>query len=60
MADCGLRRLAPLMGIGRIADCTLGTLQRKDARCRVCWGRGVPGPDCVGPELELTRRFGER
>eukprot|EP00969_Alexandrium_andersonii_P228544 10093532-Alexandrium_andersonii.AAC.1 len=26
-ADCGLRRIAALMGLARIADCTSGTLQ---------------------------------
>eukprot|EP00969_Alexandrium_andersonii_P360924 15456447-Alexandrium_andersonii.AAC.1 len=31
MADCGLRRIAALTSIGRIADCTLGTLRCKDA-----------------------------
>eukprot|EP00969_Alexandrium_andersonii_P097759 4316046-Alexandrium_andersonii.AAC.1 len=34
MADCGLglRRIAALMRIGRIADCTLDTSQCKDPR----------------------------
>eukprot|EP00969_Alexandrium_andersonii_P025561 1116321-Alexandrium_andersonii.AAC.1 len=32
MADCGLRRIAARTGRGQIADCTLGTLQCKDAR----------------------------
>eukprot|EP00969_Alexandrium_andersonii_P268203 11851714-Alexandrium_andersonii.AAC.1 len=32
MADCGLRRIATLTGLGRIADCTLGTLQCKDPK----------------------------
>eukprot|EP00969_Alexandrium_andersonii_P363810 15462723-Alexandrium_andersonii.AAC.1 len=32
MADCGLRRIAALTGLGWIADCALGTLQCKDAR----------------------------
>eukprot|EP00969_Alexandrium_andersonii_P206933 9141828-Alexandrium_andersonii.AAC.1 len=31
MADCGLGRIAARTGLGRIADCTLGTLQCKDA-----------------------------
>eukprot|EP00969_Alexandrium_andersonii_P362784 15460481-Alexandrium_andersonii.AAC.1 len=30
MADCGLRRIAALAGLGRIADCMLGALRRKD------------------------------
>eukprot|EP00969_Alexandrium_andersonii_P120306 5318509-Alexandrium_andersonii.AAC.1 len=34
MADCGLRRAAAWTGLGRIADCTLGALQRTDARVR--------------------------
>eukprot|EP00969_Alexandrium_andersonii_P060817 2680179-Alexandrium_andersonii.AAC.1 len=34
MADCGLRRIGALMGLGRIADCTLGTLRCKGARIR--------------------------
>eukprot|EP00969_Alexandrium_andersonii_P107530 4744081-Alexandrium_andersonii.AAC.1 len=35
MADCGFRRTAALTGLGRIADCTLGTLQCKDASMTV-------------------------
>eukprot|EP00969_Alexandrium_andersonii_P023716 1035629-Alexandrium_andersonii.AAC.1 len=31
-ADCGLRWIAALAGLGRIADCTLGALRCKDAR----------------------------
>eukprot|EP00969_Alexandrium_andersonii_P189898 8390103-Alexandrium_andersonii.AAC.1 len=34
-ADCGLRRLAALAGLERIADCTLGTLQCID--CQTWW-----------------------
>ena len=35
MADCGLRRIGALTGLGRIADCTLGTPRGKDASsCR--------------------------
>eukprot|EP00969_Alexandrium_andersonii_P000332 15069-Alexandrium_andersonii.AAC.1 len=32
MVDCALRRIAALACLGRIADCTLGTLRCKDAR----------------------------
>eukprot|EP00969_Alexandrium_andersonii_P154244 6818632-Alexandrium_andersonii.AAC.1 len=35
MADCGLRRIAVLTSLGRIADFTLGTRQCKDARLRL-------------------------
>eukprot|EP00969_Alexandrium_andersonii_P290914 12858844-Alexandrium_andersonii.AAC.1 len=31
MADCGLRWIAALAGLGRIADCTSGPLHCKDA-----------------------------
>eukprot|EP00969_Alexandrium_andersonii_P057971 2554399-Alexandrium_andersonii.AAC.1 len=34
MAVCGFRRIAALMALGRIADCTLGTPQCKDDRIR--------------------------
>eukprot|EP00969_Alexandrium_andersonii_P245687 10857767-Alexandrium_andersonii.AAC.1 len=34
MADCGVRRVAALTSIGRIAGCTLGALQCKDRRRR--------------------------
>eukprot|EP00969_Alexandrium_andersonii_P089368 3944836-Alexandrium_andersonii.AAC.1 len=43
MADCGLRRIEALTGIGRIADCTLGTLRCKDASCWVLqWLSSIP------------------
>eukprot|EP00969_Alexandrium_andersonii_P177317 7841148-Alexandrium_andersonii.AAC.1 len=32
MADCGLRRIGALTGLGWIANCTLDTLLCKDAR----------------------------
>eukprot|EP00969_Alexandrium_andersonii_P269775 11924095-Alexandrium_andersonii.AAC.1 len=34
MADCGLRRIVALTSLGRIADCTSGTLRCKDASRR--------------------------
>eukprot|EP00969_Alexandrium_andersonii_P249046 11006372-Alexandrium_andersonii.AAC.1 len=36
MTDCGLRRIGALKGLGRIADCTEGTLRCKDARLPIC------------------------
>eukprot|EP00969_Alexandrium_andersonii_P049921 2191019-Alexandrium_andersonii.AAC.1 len=32
MADCGLRRIGALTGLGRIADCPLGVMRCKDVR----------------------------
>eukprot|EP00969_Alexandrium_andersonii_P366810 15469314-Alexandrium_andersonii.AAC.1 len=43
MADCGLRRVGGLIGIGRIAGCTSVPLQRKDARTCDDWPEyGLP------------------
>eukprot|EP00969_Alexandrium_andersonii_P064125 2824649-Alexandrium_andersonii.AAC.1 len=51
MADCGLRRIGALMGLGRIAECTLGALQYEDARrcrCVAAWvaAKRRPKPLC--------------
>eukprot|EP00969_Alexandrium_andersonii_P032299 1410281-Alexandrium_andersonii.AAC.1 len=35
MADCRLRPIAALTGLGRIADCTLGAMQCKDPQLQL-------------------------
>eukprot|EP00969_Alexandrium_andersonii_P181582 8025062-Alexandrium_andersonii.AAC.1 len=46
MAVCGLRWIAILPGLGRIADCTLGTLQCKDARLQITRVRSLSCRAC--------------
>eukprot|EP00969_Alexandrium_andersonii_P293729 12982700-Alexandrium_andersonii.AAC.1 len=62
MADCGFRRTGALTGLGRIADCTLGTLQCKDARLLTEWAGASLHPDRLDWLLrsETDATVGER
>eukprot|EP00969_Alexandrium_andersonii_P204719 9046576-Alexandrium_andersonii.AAC.1 len=48
MADCGLRQIAALTGLWRIADCTLDPLRCEDPRQLTCsFGRDETASDCL-------------
>eukprot|EP00969_Alexandrium_andersonii_P222665 9834897-Alexandrium_andersonii.AAC.1 len=48
MAVCGLVRIAPLTGRGRIADCTLSTPSRAGCRTRQLMGRKTHSREVLG------------
>eukprot|EP00969_Alexandrium_andersonii_P254941 11270833-Alexandrium_andersonii.AAC.1 len=55
MTDCRLGRIAAPTGLGRIAECTLGTLQCKGARYRSTWCGWL---DCGPPDHGVADRPG--
>eukprot|EP00969_Alexandrium_andersonii_P176391 7800409-Alexandrium_andersonii.AAC.1 len=61
MADCGLRRIGALTGLGRIAGCILGIVRCKAARFGPLGGLG-PRPPRVAlwqNQRTLTRGSGD-